>query len=309
MIKLINIEKFMSENGFDGPITSPNIMMGNSLNFHPKGVQSEEIFGLVGSKERSTNYSWIELNCKIIHPVVYNILISKLERTKIEDLLSTENTYDLDENGHLVLNKDGNGELNGFTSFIDNIDKFRFRKDEDKSADKNKLIDLLYEKLNDDSFFITKLIVIPPNFRETQVFEESGDITISELDTLYSRIINLSYQVNSVSGNVYDVLSFRMQSLLKELYEFARIKISKKNGMIRNMMLGKRVDFTGRSVISPNPNLNAGEVGLPLRMICQLFEPYILYGILNSDYSTTIPNEFHKEAYKFLGKETLISYD
>jgi DNA-directed RNA polymerase beta' subunit len=48
-------------------------------------------------------------------------------------------------------------------------------------------------------------------------------------------------------------------------------------------MLGKRVDFSGRAVITPDVNLNLNEVGVPLRIAVVLFEPFIIHVLLYSE--------------------------
>ena len=74
-------------------------------------------------------------------------------------------------------------------------------------------------------------------------------------------------------------------------------------------MLGKRVDFSARAVITPNPNMELGRVGVPFRLVCELFEPFMIYGLVNSQYSKNIPPEFYEEIQKFLGKESALGLD
>ncbi len=100
-----------------------------------------------------------------------------------------------------------------------------------------------------------------------------------------------------------DILSYRMQNLSAKLLDHVITKLGKKEGLIRNLMLGRTSDFSARSVISPGPNIGLGNVGIPLRIICQIFEPFMLYGILNSPYSKNIPEEFYTESKKFLNRE------
>jgi len=154
-----------------------------------------------------------------------------------------------------------------------------------------------------------KLLVIPPDFRPVHINEEKNEIRLDELNELYQKVIISSNSLKSVSGDLFDILSYRMQLLMKDLYELDRIRISKKQGMIRKLMLGKRVDFSARSVISPNPELSLGEVGLPLRIVTQVFEPQMLYALANSPESKNISDEFYEEVRKFLGKETSIDIE
>jgi len=301
MITIINLDKYIKENKLLGPVTSSQLFISNSYNYHPHGLMSEEIFGLDGSRERSKNMSWIDLNCKIIHPVIYDILSKTIER-KIPQLLSGEKTFSLDSNGELAEDPDGN--IMGMRSLIENIHKLRFRNPDTPS--RGKIINTFYSFIKKDLFFMNKLIIISPVFREVSVMEDLNKVAIHDLTDLYIKCITLASQLKSVHGPIFDILSYKMQMVMRELYELIRTSISKKQGMIRKLMLGKRIDFSGRSVISPNPKLEMGTVGIPVRMCVALFEPNIIYGVLNSPYSGNIPEEFHTAAREFLSKETLM---
>ena len=306
MIEVIDVNKFLRDNQCLGPVISSQLFVGKSQSFHPQGLLSEDYFGIYGSPDRRESCSWIELNCKVMHPALFDIIQKRIER-KIDTMLSGEKAYKFGKND--LLEEDPDGELTGMSSFSDNITKIRFRLDENEDSDRNKIISMLYKNISRETFFMDKLIVIPPDFRPVTVMEESGEVMVDELNELYQKIIILSNQVKSVSGSLYDILTYRMQLLVKEVNEFVRRKVAKKGGMIRGLMLGKRVDFSARSVIAPNPTLNLGEVGIPLRILCQIFEPFMLYGLVNSPDSRYVTKEFHQEVKKFLGKEKDIDID
>lgn len=302
MINIIDPKKVITERKLVGPITSSNYFLGSSFSFHPQGLHSEEIFGMVGSPDRRNSLSWIELNCKVFHPVYYD-LISKTIARYIVKIISGESRFIIDENGYLL--EDEKGDISGFTSLIKNIDKIKLRKDEkDVDAIRNKTIDLLYSKIKDKTIFIDKLIVISPEFRPVLIPDKSEDRPmIDDLNEIYVKVLNISNQLKSVSGDLFDILSYRMQLTLKDLFELIRVRISKKSGVIRDLMLGKRVDLSSRGVIAPNPDLHLGEVGVPFRMICSIFHPYLIYGLVNSPYAKDLPQEFHEAVKEYLGKE------
>jgi len=300
MIKVINTEKFIKENNLKGPVTSPQIFIGRSYAYNPLGIMSEEIFGIDGSPERSKSLSWVDLNCRVIHPALYDILNKRIER-KIDKIISGEMIYSISDEGVLIENPDG--EIDGFLSLLNNIDKIKFKAGEDE-GDRNKLISMVTNNIEKGLFTISKLLIIPPRYREIMIPEKVGEKPdIGDMNIIYRKIIEQSNQIKGVSGPLYDILCYKMQMLLKELYEFVRIKVSKKSGMIRKLMLGKRVDFSARTVITPNPDLKIGTVGLPLRIACSIFEPLLIYGIVNSVQSKNIPDEFHDAVKEVLGKE------
>lgn len=302
MIKTVNINTLLKDLKPIGPIKTHQIYFDKSSNYHPKGLYSEEIFGMEGSKERRTSISWIELNTFVIHPVLYDILAKRIFR-KINDLLSGTTIFSLGPTNELI--EDDMGSITGISKLMENINEIRFSRGEEGS-DRNKIIEMIYGTIKNKTFFIDKIPVISPDYRPIQVDETTGDIQIDELTKLYQKIITASTQLGSVSGPLYDILSYRMQLLIRDLYELVKVKISKKEGIIRNQLLGKRVDFSAAAVISPQPNLPIGYVGLPLRLCCQIFEPNMIYGIVNSKYSHLIPDEFHLEVKKFLAKESAL---
>jgi len=303
VIKIIDVNSFIGENRLTGPIVSPQIFLTNSFNFHPKGLMSEEIFGMEGTVERTQSMSWIELNCYVIHPLIFQLLSTRIER-RIPTIISGEKTFNLDPNtGELKDPPEGEeGKLNGFTSLYENIDKLRFRNTE---GERGKFINNLYKYIKANTFFMNKILVISPDYRAVEVIQGTKQkVTEDNLTNLYKRIIELSVQVGSVQGAIYDVLAYQMQLLINSVYDYVRVKISKKEGMIRKLMLGARVDYSASSVIIPNPNLNIGEVGVPFRICTDIFEPFLLYGLVNSKYVNSIPDEFYIEGKKYLGKES-----
>lgn len=298
MIETIDVEAYKREFKLPGPILSPQIFIGKTHSFHPQGIMSEEVFGLEGSPDRNEISSWVDLNCKVIHPAIYDIISKRIDR-KIPQILAGDLECSLSPEGYLIETPDG--EINGFTSFIKNINKIRYHEGDDT---RNKLIDMLYDNVKRDTFFMSELIIIPPAYREIIVPEDPRENPdIGELNMIYKKVIIQSNQIKNVSGPLYDILSYRMQLLIRDIYEFTRVKISKKEGMIRKLMLGKRVDFSARAVITPSPELKIGTIGLPFKIACSIFEPYLIFGLINSPYVARLPAEFHKEVKDILGKE------
>lgn len=303
MITILNVDNLIKEKQVIAPITTHQIYFDKSMNYHPQGLYSEKIFGVDGSKEYKTNISYIDLNCYVIHPFIHDILDKRIFR-KINDLLSGTVQFSLDpQSGNLII--DENGEITGMSQFIKHIHDIKFSETDDgEGNDRNKIIKSLYKSIKDRTFFVNKIPVISPAYRPIQIDEQTGDVQFDELTKLYQKIIMASTQLASVSGQLYDILSYRMQLLMRDLYELIKVKISKKEGLIRNQLLGRRVDYSARAVITPNHNLDLGYIGIPYRIACTLFEPYMIYGIMSSNYKNLIPDEFHREVKKFLDKES-----
>ena len=82
---------------------------------------------------------------------------------------------------------------------------------------------------------------------------------------------------------------------LKSLSEI----IKGKQGRFRQNLLGKRVDFSGRSVIIVGPNLRMDQCGLPKTMALELFKPHLLARLREKGYAITF-----KEAKKMIGQKS-----
>jgi len=295
LIKILDLSKFSKKLK---PVTSPDIFSGSTSSgeFHPNGIYSEIIFGPLESKNRMDTFSYINLNANVIHPVMLNILI-RLDR-KINGYISTLNYFDITEKGELVEVEDG---MTGLTNFIRNFAKIKFRGG---TPERERLIQLINKVYTDNNLFINKIPVIPPFYRE--IYQDSNNQwIIDELNEIYVSIIRKSLSVksqNENSGVLGDLLFYGIQKAVNVHHEFIKNKIEKKTGIIRNKLMGKRVDFCAFGVITTEPTLKPDEIGVPLRAAVSLFEPFILHLIMRSgryktDYLQEIFNEY-KDNYE-----------
>jgi DNA-directed RNA polymerase subunit beta' len=150
---------------------------------------------------------------------------------------------------------------------------------------------------------LTVLPVIPPELRP-MVQLDGGRFATSDLNDLYRRVINrnnrlkrlldlgapdvivrnekrmLQEAVDSLIDNSQrgKALSRRGRRELKSLSDM----LKGKKGRFRRNLLGKRVDYSGRSVIVVGPNLKLGECGLPKAMALELFRPFVIGKLIDS---------------------------
>jgi len=157
-------------------------------------------------------------------------------------------------------------------------------------------------KVEPSSMALKILPVLPPEARPI-VPIDGGRFASSDLNDLYRRIINRNNRLKrliaisapkiilknekrmlqeAVDGLIDSKkarkpsLSIRGSKELKSLTQH----IAGKTGRFRQNLLGKRVDFSGRSVITVNPELKVDECGLPKKMAIELFKPFILRDLL-----------------------------
>jgi DNA-directed RNA polymerase subunit beta' len=156
---------------------------------------------------------------------------------------------------------------------------------------------------------LTVLPVIPPDLRP-MVQLDGGRFATSDLNDLYRRVINrnnrlkrllelgapdviirnekrmLQEAVDSLIDNSHrgKALSRRGRRELKSLSDM----LKGKKGRFRRNLLGKRVDYSGRSVIVVGPKLRMGECGLPKSMALELFRPFVISKLIKYSYASNV---------------------
>ena len=147
------------------------------------------------------------------------------------------------------------------------------------------------------------LPVIPPGMRPTRHLE-GGSFATSDLNELYARVIsrNGKYrELASIGGQEAHDTARTIQEAVDSLFGNGRRSkgetgplrslsdlLKGKGGMFRGNLLGKRVDYSGRSVIVVGPELKLDECGLPESMALELFKPFIVHKLLSSGSAHSI---------------------
>jgi len=285
MLRLLNTDSYVK--GLT-PVTSMTYTT-KAGEFHEDGLFSEKIFGPDGSLERRQTFSYIELRSKVVHPAALRIIL-QLDR-RVEKFLSTEDSFILNK-GRLEVVETGG--VTGINEFIKLFPRIKWRGETDT---REKLIKFIENEKKKKTLFIDKIPVIPPDLRPA-VLGEDGNWMIDALNDVYISIMRRAAQVRSSgSGPLYDLLNYALQNAVMDHDNYIRTRINKKQGLIRSQMLGKRVDFSGRAVITPSPKINLNELGVPLRLAVGLFEPFILHRLLysgkvNRETLATLVEEF-----------------
>ena len=280
LLKLLDVEHFIKTNSLI-PVTSTDTYTKDG-SFDENGLFSDIIFG----KDQNTRkkvFSYINLNCEVVHPTALDI-INRLDRRLIDFILTT-GTYSLDDNGMLYVDPDG---MSGVESFRNIFPKIKFRAG---SPERETFIKLIQDSYKSGTLFIRKLIVIPPEFRPVFKDQETGEEVRDALNDLYIKILRQSTTMKSASGGgaFYDILNANMQKSINDFDDYIKTKLGKKHGLIRDQILGKRVDFSARAVIVNGPTLKAHEAGIPIGRAVSIFEPFILNVILSR--KTNIDND------------------
>src|SRR3990167_8282518 len=156
---------------------------------------------------------------------------------------------------------------------------------------------------------LTVLPILPPDLRP-MVALDGGRYATSDLNDLYRRVINRNNRLKKLLElNAPDVIVINEKRMLQEavdvLIDNSRTKqtargrrplrslsdmIKGKQGRFRQNLLGKRVDYSGRSVIVVGPHLRLDECGIPKRMALELFRPFVINKIIEHGLAYNIRN-------------------
>ena len=195
-----------------------------------------------------------------------------------------------------------------------------------KVSKRLKLLEAFHGSGNNPEWMILKsLPVLPPDLRPL-VPLDGGRFATSDLNDLYRRVINRNNRLKRLLElNAPDIIVRNEKRMLQEsvdalldngrrgraitgsnkrpLKSLADM-IKGKQGRFRQNLLGKRVDYSGRSVIVVGPTLRLHQCGLPKRMALELFKPFIFSKLELRGLATTI-----KAAKKMVEREESVVWD
>jgi len=286
-------------------VTTSKIM--EKKKFHPEGLFSEQIFGplknytcqcgtyygisrsggtcdlcgvdIANSDERRRRFAKIILPIPVVNPVFYDLIIdlggNYLKRA-LDDLMKNEKSilYKPNEDEYAVTT---NQTFPPMTKTWDKLDAIR----ELVSGVARNLKGVreweVVEK-NLDQLLIRTIIVLPPDLRPAAKGVERNSQIVDKINRYYMQILT---KKEIMKETLVDILGDKslfyqyfkqLQKDVNELYEHILLKLSKKEGLIRGNILGKRIDFSGRAVIVPDPTINLDECVLPYLMFLELFK-------------------------------------
>lgn len=205
---------------------------------------------------------------------------------------------------------------------------------ESKGEKRNKLLKkvraleaFIKAKINPKWMILTVLPVIPPDLRPV-VQLPGGKFATSDLNDFYRRVINRNNRLKQlINLGAPEIILRNEKRMLQEAVDSlidlqksrgrsrtagAASKIQKslsdilrgKQGRFRQNLLGKRVDYSGRSTIIVGPELKLDQVGIPKEMALELFKPFLLHEIIIRGLAPNI-----KSAKNFLEKKEPIVFD
>ncbi|OGZ02582.1 MAG: DNA-directed RNA polymerase subunit beta', partial [Candidatus Liptonbacteria bacterium RIFOXYB1_FULL_36_10] len=251
--------------------------------------------------------------------------IESLKNLRIGSVLSEAEYFNLAKKFADVFNAGTGGEA--IRKILEKIDlkaeSKRIGKELENSKDATRRIKLLKQNkivvslfnnnLRPEWMVLKTLPVLPPDLRP-MVPLDGGRYATSDLNDLYRRVINRNNRLKKllelkapevivvnekrmlqeavdalIDNSARTGTSQQMSSSRRPLRSLADM-LKGKQGRFRQNLLGKRVDYSGRSVIVVGPKLRLNECGLPKKMALELFKPFIISKIIERGFAHNIRN-------------------
>ncbi|MBM4157660.1 MAG: DNA-directed RNA polymerase subunit beta' [Ignavibacteria bacterium] len=261
-------------------------------------------------------------------------LISEEEYLEIYESMSEEEKSLEDDNPQKFYTEQGGKavqELLKRVNIEDEIKRLRNELDEDPSILKKtenikrlKVLEAFTVRENavynkPENMVLEVIPVIPPELRPL-VPLEGGRFATSDLNDLYRRVIIRNNRLKRlldikapevILRNEKRMLQEAVDALLDNSRRVTAVKsenralkslsdiLKGKQGRFRQNLLGKRVDYSGRSVIVVGPELKLHQCGIPKDMALELFKPFVIRRLIDRDYVKTV-----KSAKKLIDKRT-----
>lgn len=241
--------------------------------------------------------------------------------------LLTEREYraKLDEYGNRFVAKIGGEAIQALLQSVDLEKEANLLKEELKEASGQKrtravrrldIIEAFIKSGNHpDCMVMDAIPVIPPDLRP-MVQLDGGRFATSDLNDLYRRVINRNNRLKrlldlNAPGIIVQNEKRMLQEAVDALIDNGRrgrpvagpgnrpLKslshmLKGKQGRFRQNLLGKRVDYSGRSVIDVGPSLKMNQMGLPVPMAMELFKPFIMKELVSRNLASNIKNAKRK---------------
>lgn len=241
--------------------------------------------------------------------------------------LLTEREYraKLDEYGNRFVAKIGGEAIQALLQSVNLEKEANLLKEELKEASGQKrtravrrldIIEAFIKSGNHPDWMVMDAIpVIPPDLRP-MVQLDGGRFATSDLNDLYRRVINRNNRLKrlldlNAPGIIVQNEKRMLQEAVDALIDNGRrgrpvagpgnrpLKslshmLKGKQGRFRQNLLGKRVDYSGRSVIDVGPSLKMNQMGLPVPMAMELFKPFIMKELVSRNLASNIKNAKRK---------------
>lgn len=275
-LSILDMDRLISVNKLN-EVTSPRLF-SNKMMFDPGGILSNEIFGISKGDRRNT-FAYVNLKHHFIHPHIYTNVLKRMFGAVVY-IASGQKRYVI-QNGWPI--EDDENGWTGLENLYDHWNEIDWKKSKSVNKDnKNLLINL-----NRDQIFINSILICPPAFRDVMIAGtvDSSD-HVSEINDLYVKLIRADSLLSEggLFARTQYATQMKVQETLVTIYDYFKNLIAKKHGLIKKNLMGKKVDYGVRTVISA-PTFNNERMednivdiehsALPISSCCSTFYPLI----------------------------------
>lgn len=247
------------------------------------------------SRERRIRFAQIKLPVNVINPIVYELILTVCNKKILKKLL--QDTFYLRESppdprsGKISLDivpSDAPKE-EGYKYYFNTEAIKRFVEYEANINIANgQNVDIWKKILKNLGNLITnRVLVIPPDLRPIITTAKAGKQVSDILNRHYTQIIRRKENFNNNlldinHPKIYRIFYNSFQKDVNELFHCVLERLGRKKGLLRQNILGKRIDFSGRAVIVPEPKLKLDECVIPYKIFLEIFKLKIAKRLLNS---------------------------
>lgn len=318
-----------------GPIKDFKCRCGKYNGWKYKGTTCENCGVLVESSSiRRERFGHIVLPIPVFNPMFKNTLaqVLGLGSNHINDILTGNVYFKLMDGKHFYLNgvkdpkciaiatslEEYDTWSKSIPALYDIVKRINLKKSYELISGRRQALlgQLLSRKLHPKIFFLRNIPVMPPTIRP--ISDTKGRLLSDAKNDLYASVIKrktrldkLIEVLDEIPKIILELESISLQKSINNLFLGGAVdlgglplpsiveNLKTKTGLPRWNLLGKRVDFSGRSVITSGPNLELNEIALPEQMVYELLKPFILKGLLDRGYANGMRSALRQYNQKY----------
>jgi len=292
-LSLMDVEKEIAKYNML-EVTSPLIREPSSNMFHPQGLFSEEIFGQIGTNARLIRFGWINLNCKVFHPLIFQNL--KALKSFYVDIMSGKSyaTWNKELGDFDHASEDDPEADTGFTFFLTHFPEINWRKN--ASLKREDKIDLILQF--PDRLLIDKFLVLPAGIRDIRITDGKQEKDV--VNNLYMSLMNncKAMPPSAWQRPIYDSVHYAIQRKVNEIYLHILSMMTGKKGFLeskygaRALALGTRNVIASSIMAAKDPKdpqyHKVDETKVPLFQAAKALQPLVIYNLKQFFFSTVL---------------------
>lgn len=284
----VNLIKATRELSNSLPAVTTGAVFGNDMHFHPNGLYSVEIFGEVGSENRSVMRGKIDLNCTVFNPTIHR-LICDLGALYVR-IMEGKQTAIFDEKAKDFKPDDGPKAKTGFSFFMKHYKDLRYRRT--GSMKRDKYIELIYKSQDAGTDKTDFMPVIPAAYRDYQ-HNDHGKSEEDEINDLYRTLMSRSSLMDPVRSRtmpeVFDQGFLGVQQAVDAIDMYIEEITKGDTKLIGGKFVARKIFNTTSNVISSHVEKSKGlrdprffrinQVRMPLYQFLRACAPLTTFNI------------------------------